>query len=375
MRAWLVLASLVPSLSFAQSSIKRLSCYGYDKTGADLAVSTDENGGLRLERTDDEGDTRVTALATRFTVRKTSKANMYNVVDGNGKTVMTLKHDGLPSNLRAEASLGGGRLMNCVTDAAFVSFAAPATRSQFCANRKDLANVQNLLKDQSNRLSFPNGPYGLAKGGVCWWHNMFERNAAYLAIFNPKAAKPDRGTGLAIIEAIKSGREVVVVNGYRNLREFSADYRVEIIRSLEQWQIADGAAFGWIRGLTGKPEVPPEQMKKTMDDTYDVVKVQKQVAFHMLQLKGITAHAWLVIDMKKTADGYELLVADSNSLMSRKVVYRYGMTKFYEYNAAPHLQTKYLRDTASMIQIGDRACGTARAASAVADVFSPSSIY
>lgn len=288
-------------------------------------------------------------------IQKTSKADIYNAVDETGKTVVTLKHDGNPVNFSAQGSNGKAQFF-CSFNQPLMSYEAPKTRGEFCAIAGSPGRVQNLLKDPENRLAFTNGPYGLARGGVCWWHSMFERNAAYMAIFQPKAAKPDRATGQTIINAIRAGNQIVVVPGYKNLKAFSADYVDEIIKTLESWQVADAVGFAWIRGLSGAEQVPPAQLRKIMDDTYQVVEEQKQVAFHMLQMPGVAAHAWLVVGMKKVTNGYDLLVDDSNYLGNRVIQYRNGMTKLREYNAVPYLQTKYLRDTTSMIAIERNYC-------------------
>jgi hypothetical protein len=65
-----------------------------------------------------------------------------------------------------------------------------------------------------------------------------------------------------------------------------------------------------------------------MDELYD--QVQKgEVVYQKLQLQGIDAHAWLVIGMVKTRDGYTLKIIDSNfPLETIDYVYQKGMTNF-----------------------------------------------
>ena len=103
------------------------------------------------------------------------------------------------------------------------------------------------------------------------------------------------------------------IPGYSNLAEFSRDNAQEILNTLESWQVEDGAfGFGWIRGLKGKPEVKPAKLKKMMDELYHLVQVEKRVIYQKLQMPGVTAHAWLVIGVEKSGDGYILTTVDSN---------------------------------------------------------------
>ena len=272
----------------------------------------------------------------------------------------------MPSLIHFCLILTGLFLLNSVnsqaapaSDQLSVMTQAPQTKRQYCKALGNLAGIQNTLMDSNNRLAFPNGPYGLMHGGVCWWHSKFERNAAYLAIYQPNAAKPDHAAGVQIIAALKSATGVVIIPGYRNLREFSVDYPREIIAVLEQWQIEDGMAFAWVRGLSGTPSVSPDALQKTMDDTYVVVEKQKLIAFLMLKLPGIEAHAWLVLRMKKTFDGYDLVVTDSNFVNSPLVLnFHYGMQQLGRYGSAPFLQDAYNQEDIVMINEGRSFCST-----------------
>ena len=180
MRAAIAFALVSLSSSLSLAAVTELSCYS---TEPSFFVRNDENGALIREDeiiVRGEYSTKTTILAKKMKVQKTSRANMYDVLDENGKAVMTLKHDGEPSNLNVEASMGTGTILSCRVNEQLVSFAPARNRTQFCG-RQSLSNVQNILRDSSNRLAFPNGPYGMGRAGVCWWHNMLERNAAYLA--------------------------------------------------------------------------------------------------------------------------------------------------------------------------------------------------
>lgn len=202
---------------------------------------------------------------------------------------------------------------------------ASQNKAEFCADRENAEYYQKLLLNDENRLSFTNRG-GLVNGGVCWWHSRFTRKAAYLAIFRPELPKPNKKEAYDIVLAIRMGRKVVEVPGYRNLKEFSRAHRDVIQQRLERWQIGDGfMRQQWTVGLWGGSTVSAEEMKERMDELYEEVVENNDVAYQVLQIKGVVAHAWLVVDMEKTATGYDLLVIDSNSYSSKVYRFREGM--------------------------------------------------
>ncbi|EQC47533.1 hypothetical protein [Bacteriovorax sp. Seq25_V] len=197
------------------------------------------------------------------------------------------------------------RVLFVISLLASVSSFASISERNFCSQ----ANMQLKLSKAKNRLSFTNRG-GLFNAGVCWWHSRFTRNANYLAVFNP--SKPALEDPTALIKKIRKGKEVVEIPGFSSLEQFSRYYEEEIQKVLESWQLIDGAVNQqWIVGLWGKSEVSPENMEKRMNKLYARVS-QGEVVYQKLQIDGIDAHAWLVIDMAKTANGYKLLVVDSN---------------------------------------------------------------
>lgn len=207
----------------------------------------------------------------------------------------------------------------------------PATsRQEFCQQRKNPNYFKDLLYNADNALSFvSNNKMGLANSGLCWWHSMFQRNATYLTVFLPHLPKPSYDEARDLIQDLIAQQGVVEIPGFHNLKEFSTVYEKEIIRALEGWQIGDGGfLFGWIRGLSGESEVSSAEMQNMMDDLYDRVMIKKQITFQMLQISGIVAHSWLVVDMIKNKDGYTLHFRDSLFLRMMTIDYRYGMTTF-----------------------------------------------
>lgn len=216
--------------------------------------------------------------------------------------------------------------------------------SQFCADRSQTSFAKDLTESSENLMSFTNRG-GIGNGGVCWWHSRFQRNALYLTVYKPEAETPSTKEAKEIIEKIRDGKEIVVIPGYRNFFEFSLNHRGAIQRELEKWQKSDGILkFNWVIGLKGSSSVAPDKMKDMMDELYEYVEGEGNIAYQKLQIKGIVAHAWLVISMKKVDNGYDLEILDSNYANQTQVYkYRNGMTNFNHYfygNFVPYLERK-----------------------------------
>ena len=210
-------------------------------------------------------------------------------------------------------------------------FAATSSKSadEFCNDRKDNKYFRNFLEEDESRMAFRNQG-GLVDGGVCWWHSRFQRNATYLTIYRPDKRRPTDSQAKKIIKKIRKGRSIVEIPGFSNFEEFSSAYRSYIQDTLEAWQKVDGILLQqWVVGLAGSSETTPEDLEEKMHELYSEVSTG-DIVYQKLQIKGITAHAWLVIDMEKTSIGYELRVIDSNYPNSTNVYsYEYGDTSFY----------------------------------------------
>lgn len=228
----------------------------------------------------------------------------------------------------------------------FSAFAVTPSQNidQFCVDRGNARFAKDLTRSAGNLMAFSNRG-GIANGGVCWWHSRFQRNALYLTIYNPQKKRPTEDEAAKIIEKIRDGKDVVEIPGYRSFSDFTTYHQTQIQRELEKWQKSDGIVkFNWLIGLSGDNVVTSEKMKEMMDELYDYVENQGHIAYQKLQIKGVTAHAWLVINMKKTARGYDLETLDSNFPM-RTNVYRYteGMSSFNHYHYGqftPYLERK-----------------------------------
>jgi hypothetical protein len=225
------------------------------------------------------------------------------------------------------------RVVLTIVLGALFSFSSWATgpstsKASYCANVKNNDYFKMLIMDSRNRMAFTNRG-GLANGGVCWWHSRYQRAAVYLTTYRPDLPKPTRKQAKKIVRQIRKRRSVVIIPGYNNFAEFSGAWRYLIQKSLERWQILDGFVFqSWIAGLTGRSSVSPKNLKKKMDRLYKDVMVKGNISYQKLQLKGIVAHAWLVVDMKKRSNGYTLKIIDSNYKSVRTYNYTYGDTNF-----------------------------------------------
>ncbi|WP_291515606.1 hypothetical protein [Bdellovibrio sp. ArHS] len=208
---------------------------------------------------------------------------------------------------------------------------AATSKAEFCKQAaKNPHYFQSLLLNEENIMAFTNEG-GLLNGGVCWWHSRLTRNATYMAIYRPDLPRPSDAEVDKILSKLKSGNSVVEIPGYRNFREFTSDYRTKIQGLLESWQITHGVlGLGFVGGNIGGLEgVDPALIDSIMDRLYERIVKRGQVVYQYLQMPGVVAHAWLVVDMVKTKNGYDLKVVDSNYLNPTTVSYVYGQTMQY----------------------------------------------
>ncbi len=203
---------------------------------------------------------------------------------------------------------------------------AATVKQKFCQQRQDKDFVRNqMMTNIGAHMAFRNGG-GLMNGGVCWWHSRFHRKALYLGLFRPDLAKPSEDKIKEIIKDIRKGKNVVEIPGYRNLRQFSSDNDYLIQAELERWQRTDGFINQqWVIGLLGTTKRSDGGMQRMADKLYERVVGQGDVTYQKLQIKGIDAHAWLVVHMVKKKNGYRIFVVDSNYPGELKHVdYEYG---------------------------------------------------
>jgi hypothetical protein len=186
---------------------------------------------------------------------------------------------------------------------------------KFCADHSSTAAIAKSLQEFNNLISFSNasGLLGI-NTGVCWWHSRLQRKMAYLADFRPELQGPTtREEGKALINKIIYGKEVVIVPGFKNLREFSLGYHHELQQALNDWMAKDSFVNQtWIKGLKGNSSQKPEKFQAYLDQMYQDFQASDGIVMQILQFEGITAHAWLLTNMEAKPDGYLLEVIDSN---------------------------------------------------------------
>lgn len=238
------------------------------------------------------------------------------------------------------------------------------TREEFCEKAQDFGYFKTLIAERRNQLSFTNPPIGIANGGICWWHSRMTRYATYLGVYKPELPRPTEAQAKKIIKAFTKGEKlgkpnVVEVPGYHNFHEFSRDWEEQIQKRLEEWQVNEGVwGADWLtRGLHGSTKVSAAKLKKTMDELYELVEEKKEITYQMLQMPGVVAHAWLVVNMAKVPNGYDLEVVDSNFYGTRVHKYREGMENFGYANGAAFVPyTDRLKEVKNVRKAIDNYC-------------------
>ena len=183
--------------------------------------------------------------------------------------------------------------------------------SQSICDRYDEGLVE-YLKVEETRISFKNKG-GLFNGGVCWWHSRLQRSSAYLAIYHPEISRPTNHEAYIILKKLKEMKSYVVIPGFDNFLDFTNAYKVEAQKVLDEWQIEDGFINQqWIRGISGNHKLPANQMKLRIETIHTSFKQSKNPLWVMAQIKGITAHAFLILDMYYKNGYWAISVIDSN---------------------------------------------------------------
>lgn len=237
----------------------------------------------------------------------------------------------------------------------------PQNKEEFCRHLAEMNNpsILDMANDPSNLMAFKNNG-GLFNKGVCWWHSRFQRNVLYLAIFRPDLQVPSQQRLREIIFKLRNGIEVVEIPGFSNFEEFSAANQILIQQELNRWQLFDGIILGkWIDGLKGSTQTSPEKLQASMHVLFNYVEGQKKIAYQKLQLKGITAHAWLVIGMRASDNGFHIGYIDSNMpRYSQNYTYQFGDKSFfingYDY-FVPYLE--FTREESRLSVVAQSFCG------------------
>lgn len=211
------------------------------------------------------------------------------------------------------------------------------SRQEYCANAHNPDYFKSLFYSSTNQIPWENQG-GIMNKGVCWWNSLLTRNVQYLAVFRPDLPPPNTLEVDQIINWLITGNGVVEIPGYHNFSEFSLSNSDKVQRALEMYQIVDGVVgLGFLRGLVGNHIIEPVDLSRMMDETYKLVKESNWVVYQKLQIKGLDAHAWLVVDMQKTPNGYILEVVDSNNPGEVKLAsFEHGMKQLPAYDSVPY---------------------------------------
>jgi hypothetical protein len=245
-------------------------------------------------------------------------------------------------------------------------FSVPVFAQDFCTRSQD--NIKVMLADTASRISFENDG-GLFNGGVCWWHSRLQRSSAYLVRFVPGEPQPSKPELDKILHSLRTMDNVVLIPGYSDFLTFSKDYHNEIQDMLNDWQKRDGFLnFEWLRGISGRSELDPDKMKERMDDVYRYYKNSPSPLWIMAQIKGVTSHSLLVLQMNQTENGYDLEVIDSNHpLKTLLITYSMGdrSLKNDKYTFVPY--TGFQNDFRLITKAIAHACGDVLSKSDVED--------
>lgn len=204
-----------------------------------------------------------------------------------------------------------------------------SSRQQFCwaTRNKEFFQTKLLFQDHA-QLAIRNRP-GLIGKGVCWWHSRFTRAATYLAVFRPDIiSKPTPNEALRIIRDLIRMNQLVEIFGYPNLQAFSRAYAEILERELTLWSLRDVFNLKILNAFGGESFENPVALERRMDRLYERVTQQGRIEFQTLQLPGLSTHAWLVVAMRPTSDGYHLVVIDSNFAKPEVWTYQRGQNTF-----------------------------------------------
>lgn len=221
----------------------------------------------------------------------------------------------------------------------FTFLSTSAFADPFCTRTQ--SDLKEFLSQKSSRVAFKNGG-GLINGGVCWWHNRLQRSSAYLVQYRPEENKPTAPELQKIYSSLRMMNEVVIIPGYSDFESFSTDHKDGLQALLNDWQKRDGFFnFQWIRGISGRYSLPAGEMKIRMDDVYNHYKNSPSPLWIMAQIKGITSHSLLILNMSYRETGYDMTVIDSNHPLDLvNIEYYHGDTslnaKGEKYNFVPY---------------------------------------
>ncbi|MCC6276710.1 MAG: hypothetical protein IT289_02200, partial [Oligoflexia bacterium] len=162
-----------------------------------------------------------------------------------------------------------------------------------------------------------------------------------------------------IIHSIATNGRVVEIPGYRNFLEFSRDWEDQIQYKLQKWQLVDGfLKQAWFGNISTSPQLPPPEMEKKIIQVAKQVHEKKQITWIMLNYPGITAHAWLVLDVNRAPNGLRFTYLDSNhpgKVMNE--TYLYGNSFINTDMGRAAIYIGRTKDFQRISKVSDRYCG------------------
>jgi hypothetical protein len=218
------------------------------------------------------------------------------------------------------------------------SQALAVTSIEYCQHVQDPKYFKTLAYNPANHLSIVNQG-GLLDGGTCWWHSLFQRKSFYLAIFEPRLPKPTSDYTNYLINTLAWGEKTVVIPGYSDMNSFSRENWSKIQSLLDFWQDADGfLKQKWINSVAALPQLNPTLLRYMMDKIFDEVENKQNISWVLLKAQGwgVESHAWLIVDMIKSRNGYDISLIDSNyPLDMRNARYELGSKSIQTANYGP----------------------------------------
>ncbi|MES3038946.1 MAG: hypothetical protein V4736_13650 [Bdellovibrionota bacterium] len=233
------------------------------------------------------------------------------------------------------------------------SIRSPQSKAEYCALVKQKRTFLHLLNSTESRLDFKN-PGGFFNTGLCWWHSRLQRSSLYLSIYQPHRVKPNEAQIFAILDALYNQRAIIAIPGYANFRDFSSSNHSTIVKYLSTSQILDSIQGEWVAGLIGHSQVGAGKLQKLIEGLYQDSVKNGNAIYQMLQMPGVVAHAWLVLNVTKQGGNYTLTYVDSNyPLETKQYTYRVGETTFI-YNSGTNF-VPYTKESSKMNRVWELA--------------------
>lgn len=214
--------------------------------------------------------------------------------------------------------------ISIIANSSIIDHQGPQSTKKLCEKQNDPDYYKSRLITIDNMIAFENQP-GRFNTGLCWWTSRLQRNSLYIAYFSPEKEKPTFNQAKKIIKDIIKLDGFVEIPGFKNFYNFTKNNKEAVISALSDIEAKETLLLGWVSGLKGPHQTSSEKLNLIMEQLYQSVQNENKIIYQMLQKKGLSAHAWLVVDMIKIEDGYEILALDSFTGLV-KSIYKNGDT-------------------------------------------------